>query len=148
MLKIISSYIRDFAIVLADKALLRMCDQALQLLDPQKQKVRSIKDVVTYAEGKPDISRVLNFLKTGLNTITNRIKGLKQGTGESAPKAVKLLEDYKILFKEAVDKIEDIGQTEEKSSALNIAAKNVVLVKEGLENEQNKKLLQDAQMNK
>jgi len=148
MLKIISSYIRDFAIVLADKALLRMCDQALQLLDPQKQKARSIKDVVTYVEGKPDISRVLNFLKTGLNTITNRIKGLKQGTGESAPKAVKLLEDYKILFKEAVDKIEDIGQTEEKSSALNIAAKNVVLVKEGLENEQNKKLLQDAQMNK
>jgi len=146
MLKIISSYIRDFAIVLADKALLKMCEQALQLLDPQKQKVENIKNVVTYADGKPDISRVLNFLKMGLNTITNRISGLKQGIGESASKALKLFEDYKTLFKEAVDKIGDIGQAEDKNVALNIAAKNVVLVKEGLE--KNKKLLQDAQMNK
>lgn len=147
MLKIISSYIRAYAIVLADKALLKMCEQALSLLDPQKQKAKDIKDIITYVEGKPDVSRVKNFLKTGLDTVNHRISGMKRNVGESALKVVGLFNDYKKLFSEAVAAVDKAGTSpEERNKFLNIAAKNTFLIKDGLE--QNKALIQKAQMGK
>lgn len=146
MLRIISSLIRDFVERLAKDSILNNVDQILSRLDPQGEKQRDIKTVLTFNLDDRGLSTIKYHVDDGLKTVTKRISGYKQNTGPSAPDAIKILEECKELYTEASKEANKAKGSEENQGPLNNVAKNIVLVKDRIEKSQ--PLLQKALMNK
>jgi len=146
MLKIISSFLREFAERLAKDSILNNIDQILKRLDPQGEKQRDIKNVLTFTIDDKGVNTVKYHVDDGLKTVTKRISGYKQSTGPSAPEAIKILNECKDLYTEAAQKAKKAVGSEEREPLLNDVAKNIVLIKERIERGQ--PIFQKALMNK
>lgn len=142
MLKIITSFIHKFIDKLAYKAekdpLYIAIDKSLDLLDPKGQKAKNINSIVTFTVQGLDLNRGIGFLSNTARTIDFRLDSFKKIP--EATKVVKIYEDIKKLYNEAIDygnKAIKTKSQDEKDTLLNTVTKNILAVKNMLkENEQ------------
>lgn len=145
MLKIITGFIRDFVDRLAYTAekdsLYDAADKSLKILDPKSEKEKNINNTVTFAIDD------LQALKRGIGILANnfprkvdiRIEGLEKVPGAKEGGAVKIYEDIKTLYDEAIDAGEKAirAKGDERNTLLNIVTKNAILVKNLLKKNEN-----------